>query len=223
MSIEERPLRADAERNRTRLLDAARTLFAERGLDVSMDDIAHEAGVGVGTAYRRFRSRDEIVAALFDERLGDVEARALAAVAHPDPWQGLVDFFFGSLHQQAENRGLKQLLFSSGQGRERVAQMRAKVLPIMERVLARAQDAGVVRSDVEVADLHMLSFMVGSVVDFAEPVDDEVWERYASLALDCLRPGSSTPLPRASLGTDQMESAMECWQPVSRRMNRSVQ
>ena len=79
MSVQERPLRADAERNRRRLLDAARTLFAQRGLEVSLDDIAREAGVGVGTAYRRFRSRDEIVDALFDERLADMEARAEAA------------------------------------------------------------------------------------------------------------------------------------------------
>jgi AcrR family transcriptional regulator len=181
-----------------------------------MDDIAAEAGVGVGTAYRRFRSRDEIVAALFDERLGAVEARARVAEADPDPWNGLVEFFSGSLRQQAENRGLKQLLFSSGEGRERVAQMRAKVLPIMERVLERAQNAGVVRADVEVADLHMLSFMVGSVVDFAAPVDDGVWERYAALALDALKPGSSSPLPRAGLTQDQLEAGMECWRPSRR-------
>jgi AcrR family transcriptional regulator len=216
MSVTDRPLRADAERNRTRLLEAARTLFAERGLDVSMDDIAREAGVGVGTAYRRFRSRDEIVEALFDERLADVEARALAAEAEPDPWQGLEDFFYGSLRQQAANRGLKQLLFSSGQGRERVGAMRAKVMPIMERVLARAKAAGVVREDVEVPDLHMLSFMVGSVVDFAGEVDDSVWERYAALALDALKPGTSAPLPRGPLAPEALETAMECWRPVRR-------
>src|SRR3712207_5485108 len=161
MSVEERPLRADAERNRTRMLDAARTLFAERGLDVSMDDIAREAGVGVGTAYRRFRSRDEIVDALFDERLEQMQARARAAAEDPDAWHALVEFFTGSLRAQAQDRGFKQLLFSSAEGREKVRRMRAKVLPVVEEVIARAKAAGQLREDVDVVDFTVLSFMVG--------------------------------------------------------------
>src|SRR3954465_15107890 len=140
MSVQERPLRADAERNRTRLLDAARTLFAERGLEVSMDDIARAAGVGVGTAYRRFRSRDEIVEALFDERLEHMQSRARAAEEDPDPWHALVEFFTASLRTQAQDRGFKQLLFTSAEGREKVSRMRATVLPVIERVVERAKD-----------------------------------------------------------------------------------
>jgi AcrR family transcriptional regulator len=216
MSVQERPLRADAERNRERLLEAARTLFAERGLDVSMDDIARAAGVGVGTAYRRFRSRDEIVEALFDERLEQMQARAKAAEEDPDAWHALVEFFTGSLRAQARDRGFKQLLFSSAEGREKVRRMRAQVVPVMERIVARAKEAGQLREDVDVVDFTVLSFMVGAAVDFAAPVDDGVWERYAALLFDALRPGSASPLPHAGLAPEQLETAMQCWHPAKR-------
>jgi AcrR family transcriptional regulator len=217
MSLEtDRPLRADAERNRRRLLDAARVLLAERGLDVSMDDIARAAGVGVGTAYRRFRNRDEIIDALFDEQLSGMEERARVAAESADAWEGLKAFMIGSLRAQAENRGLKQLLFSQAEGREKVHAMRARMLPLMEQVVARAQADGNLRRDFTVGDIPVLSFMIGSVVDFAGSVDDEVWERYLGLLLDGLRPGAATPLPRPSLDQQQLEAAMECWRPARR-------
>jgi AcrR family transcriptional regulator len=217
MSVQDRPLRADAERNRKRLLDAARTLFAERGLDVSMDDIAHAAGVGVGTVYRRFRSRDEIIDALFDERLEEMQARARAAEEDPDPWQALVEFFTASLRAQAQDRGFKQLLFSSDEGRAKVKRMRGHVVPVMERVIERAKAAGQLRQDVDVVDFTVLSFMIGAAVDFTAPVDDTVWERYAALLFDALRPGNTSPLPRAALGAEELDAAMQCWRPPKSR------
>src|SRR3954449_7210470 len=77
-----RPLRADAERNRQRLIDAAREVFAERGLDATLDDIADHAGVGVGTAYRRFPSKDDLIDALFEQELAGIVELAEAAAAH---------------------------------------------------------------------------------------------------------------------------------------------
>src|ERR1700730_8059433 len=88
----ERPLRQDAERNRLRILQAAREVFADRGLDASLDQIAVHAGVGVGTVYRRFPDKDALIDALFEERIGEVAAAGQDALAAPDPWQGLVDF-----------------------------------------------------------------------------------------------------------------------------------
>jgi AcrR family transcriptional regulator len=217
MSVQaERPLRADAERNRRRLLDAARDLLKERGLDVSMDDIAAAAGVGVGTAYRRFRNRDEIIDALFDEQLAGMVERAEAAAANPDPWAGLEQFMTGSLRAQAENRGLKQLLFSVAEGREKVHAMRQRMIPLMEQVVARAQAAGELREDITVDDIPVLNFMIGSVVDFAAPVDEALWERYVVLLLDGLRAAGASPLPRPALTREQLETAMECWRPHKR-------
>src|SRR5437763_8806283 len=90
----ERPLRRDAERNRQLILDAARVVFAERGLSGSHDDIAREAGVGVGTVYRRFPDKEELIDALFEERIGEIADVARASLAAGDAWEGLVDFLF---------------------------------------------------------------------------------------------------------------------------------
>jgi AcrR family transcriptional regulator len=217
MSVEaDRPLRADAQRNRRRILDAAKALFAERGLDVSMDDIATAAGVGVGTAYRRFRNRDEIVDAIFDEEMAAMEARVRAAREDPDAWHGFAGFLEHSLRVQAENRGLKQLLYSSATGREKLAQLRARMLPVLAEVIARAQRDGGLREEVEPGDVPVLSFMIGAVIDFTGPVAGDLWERYLTLLLDALRPGARTPLPHAALDREQLEAAMECWRPPRR-------
>src|ERR1051325_5777449 len=89
----ERPLRKDAERNRLRILDAAGERFAQRGLGVTLDDIARHAGVGVGTVYRRFADKELLIDALFEQRLEAMRATAERALAEPDPWNGLVLFF----------------------------------------------------------------------------------------------------------------------------------
>src|SRR3954471_16312187 len=110
MAASTRPLRKDAELNRERLLAAARELFARRGLEVTLNDIAHHAGVGVGTAYRRFANKEEVIDALFEQRLDQVAAVAVEAVEDPDAWRGLTTFLERSLQMQLEDRGLTQLL-----------------------------------------------------------------------------------------------------------------
>src|SRR6185436_6544187 len=105
MAIVQRPLRADAARNRARLLVAAKEVFAARGLDATMDEVARRAGVGVGTAYRRFRNRDDLIAALFEERLDDFMRLLDEALADADPWAGLRGFLERSMEMQAEDRG----------------------------------------------------------------------------------------------------------------------
>src|SRR3954463_5531718 len=88
----ERPLRRDAERNRLRILDAARVVFAERGLSASHDDIAREAGGGGGPVSRRFPEKEQLIDALFEARIDEIADVARAAVDHPDPWEALVGF-----------------------------------------------------------------------------------------------------------------------------------
>src|SRR5215212_8386823 len=105
------PLRADAERNRERILDAAREVFAERGLDVTLDEVARHAGVGVGTAYRRFPNKHVLIEALMIERIAELEATARECLADPDPWNGVATYLERALAQQAADRGLKEVLF----------------------------------------------------------------------------------------------------------------
>src|SRR5438552_8871279 len=105
-----RPLRRDAERNRQRILTAAAEVFNERGLDVSLDEIARHAEVGVGTVYRRSRTKEELVEALFMSRLDAVAAIADQAFAPPDPFSGLVSFMEKMAEIMAGNLGLRQML-----------------------------------------------------------------------------------------------------------------
>src|SRR6188768_1525257 len=88
----QRPLRSDAERNRQRILQAAEEVFAARGLDASLDDIAAAAGVGVGTVYRRFPDKDALIDALFEDKIRRVHALAEAGLTEPDPWEALAGF-----------------------------------------------------------------------------------------------------------------------------------
>ena len=105
-----RPLRKDAARNRALLLSAAQEVFAERGLDATLDDIAHRAGVGVGTAYRHFANKQELANALFAEHIEQMVRDAEAALLIEDPWQAIVSYFEGASQAQAHDRGLHQML-----------------------------------------------------------------------------------------------------------------
>jgi AcrR family transcriptional regulator len=179
----DRPLRADAARNRERLLEAARKLFAERGLCVTMDEIAHCAGVGVGTAYRRFSSRQDIADALFEETVAQVLANVERALADPDPWRAIESFLETHVEMMAANRGLKELLFEAEDFRARVEPVREQMLPMLETLFDRAKAAGVLRSDIGAADLPVLNHML--VAAAAEAPDG--WRRYLALVLDGLR------------------------------------
>src|SRR3954454_7533369 len=121
MSVTERPLRADAERNRQRIIAAAASVFAERGLDVSLDEIAHAAGVGIGTVYRRFPDKDALIDALFEAKIDRAVALADTALEIEDPWEGFTTFMRGMCRMQAEDRGFKEALLVGDRGRERVA------------------------------------------------------------------------------------------------------
>src|SRR5438309_11180038 len=109
----EKPLRADAERNRGRILDAAAELFAAKGLSVGLDEIAQHAGVGVGTAYRRFPDKRQLIEELFEDRVDSMAQLGEDALAADDPWEGLVGFLEQATELQIANRGLKELAFGS--------------------------------------------------------------------------------------------------------------
>src|SRR5215217_7526049 len=159
------PLRADAERNRERILDAAREVFADRGLDVTLDEIARHAGVGVGTAYRRFPNKDALIEAMMVERIGELGAIARQCLDEPDPWRGIAGFFEQALALMTADRGLKDVLFSPGRGRERVAHARGALAPIVEQLVQRAVAAGAVRAELSTSDVPVINFMLHTVVD----------------------------------------------------------
>jgi AcrR family transcriptional regulator len=203
-SSDPRPLRADAERNRQRLLDAAGELFAAKGLAVGLDEIARHAGVGVGTAYRRFRDKDELLEALFADRLATVGALADRALADPDPWSGLVAFMEGLVRMQVADRGLKEALFRSGHQVRCLQSGRERLAPLVEAIVERARESGALRADVETTDIPLLQFLVSGVADLGVPPEMAV--RYLTIVLDGLRTREPTPLPGRALTREEFEA-----------------
>ena len=128
MNTLSRPLRKDAERNRQRILAAAAEVFAARGLDVTLDDIAAHAGVGVGTVYRRFTDKDELFDAVFERHLDQVAALASDALEAPDAWEGLTTYLERSLRMQLEDRGFTEILY--GRSGRRLDLARERLPPL---------------------------------------------------------------------------------------------
>jgi AcrR family transcriptional regulator len=210
-----RPLRRDAERNRRRILEAAGEAFAERGLGITMDDIAEQADVGVGTVYRRFPTKQALIEALFEALMADLVAMAEAAVQEDDPWEALVGFLEHAQELQAANRGLKDLVLGSSRGCERVVCMRERLAPLAQTLVARAQAAGHLRPDIEGSDLPLIQIMLGGVVDFTRDVDADTWRRMLALVIDGLRAREPhTELGAPALAPAELDSAMAAWKPA---------
>jgi AcrR family transcriptional regulator len=213
-----RLLRADAERNRQRILAAAAELFTERGLEPSLDDVARHAGVGVGTVYRRFPDKASLADALFDERIDALIALAEQAQAEPDAWAALVSFLERSGEMLVSNRGLRQILMFAAEGHDRGICARDRMRPAIESLIERAQADGQVRADLRPTDVPMIEFMVAAAAEYAWQVRPTVWRRYLALILDALRPASASgrPLPEPELSPDEMAEVMHS-NPLSRR------
>jgi AcrR family transcriptional regulator len=208
------PLRADAERNRRRILAAAKDLFATRGLDVTLDEIARHAGVGTGTAYRRFPNKDALIDALMVDRVAELADIARDCLEEPDPWVGLTGYLERALAVQAADRGLKEVLFSSGRGRERSNQARQQIAPVVTKLVRRAKEAGVVRQDFETSDVPLINFMINTLVDFGRDVEPDLYKRYLAIVIDGLRPRDDLePLPVPALKVPTFQEALARWKP----------
>src|SRR5205809_1802372 len=164
MATSERPLRRDAERNRQRILDAARELFTERGLAVTLNDIAHHAGVGVGTVYRRFPDRVQLIEALFEQRLEQIRELAEAALADPDPWQAFIRFHEQGLELQAADRGLRELLLGAPGAPERLTKLTDQLRPLLAEAVERARAGRELRAVFEAEDLGDTDLVLSAVI-----------------------------------------------------------
>jgi len=202
------PRRKDAERNRRRLLVAAREVFRDRGVAATLNDVAHHAGLGVGTAYRHFANKEELIDALFDDMVTTVDTYVREAADEPDAWLGLTRALQKVCEVQAFDRGLREVMLGTGRGPERQRQMRDRVAPTVDVVVARAQQQGMLRADVVPADFPILQLMVGAVTDhIGQP---ELWRRYLIIVIDGLRarPGEPSPLPDLPVSEDAMQDAI---------------
>lgn len=205
-----RPLRRDAERNKARIVAAASRLYAERGMDVSMDDIAEAAGVGVGTVYRRFPDRSLLVNAIFDQRIDEVIELAEQAAGVADPWSGIVVFMERSTEMEVRNRGLAELIRGVPGHPVAVARARQRIGPVLSGLMTRAREAGLVRTDADATDLAMIKVMVLDLAFKTRDFAPELWRRYLALALDSLKPGPhARPLPAPPLDASRLTAVFE--------------
>ncbi|MBV9796206.1 MAG: TetR/AcrR family transcriptional regulator [Actinobacteria bacterium] len=205
-----RPLRRDAELNRQRILKAADEVFTERGLEATLDDVARQAGVGVGTVYRRFPDKASLADALFEERINTMAGLAVQAQEADDPWEGLAGFMLTAAEMLTSDRGLRQILMFAAHGHDRTHYARERMRPAVGKLVERAQAAGQLRPDLSATDIPVMEFMLGATAEYARDVRPDIWRRYLTLLLDALRPSRDgyTPLPVAELSPDELATAM---------------
>lgn len=204
-----RRLRADAARNQQRIVAAARELFAARGLDITLDDVAERAGVGVGTVYRRFSNKRELIAEVFEQNMREFAIAAEEAAGHGDPWLGLVEFFQYACEHLADNRGFAEVMLDLHEDPERFVHLRDRITPTVAAIIERAREAGALQPEIEPLDFFALVHMVDAIAAFAKPVNPTAWQRYAAIVLNGVRAGDVTriELPVGALGKGDFERA----------------
>jgi AcrR family transcriptional regulator len=208
----DRPLRADAERNRRRLLDAAADALASEGVDVSVSEIAHRAGVGQGTVFRRFPTKDALIAAVLVDRLDELTA----SFDEAEDLRGLMEAFVERylsdhrLFEAAKGRVIADPAFRASQER---------LFAAIGRIVEAAHESGELRRDIVAEDLPFLVVGVGQASVQMLEAEPEIWRRYLAVVLDGLRPGGS-PLPVDALSTEEIDRV--CRQAGEPAPHRSV-
>jgi AcrR family transcriptional regulator len=210
ISAPERGSRRDAQRNRALLIAAARESFAEHGVDARLDEIARRAGVGTGTLYRHFPTREALVEAIFAERVGEFLALAEAGLAEHDAWAGLVGFLEATLELQRSDRVLKEIFLRYPPGEGRLAETRAQMRAQFDELIGRAREQGSLRPDFTVGDLALLLWSFAPVMDATADTAPEVWRRHLHWLLDGLRAEAATPQTQPPLDDDQLSESMRC-------------
>jgi len=191
----DRPLRADARRNREKVLGAARAVFSEQGREAQMDDVARRAGVGVGTVYRHFPTKEALIEALMVAAFEAIAAQAQQALDVEDPWEAFSSVMWGGAETMAGDRALSEVFASIAGATEAVMPTVEGLTETMSELIRRAQAAGVLREDLVVDDIPMVMCGIGSATK-KEHRCAAAWRRHLSLVLDGMRAsGASGPLP----------------------------
>jgi AcrR family transcriptional regulator len=217
-SPSDRPLlRRDAERNRRRILAAARKLIAERGLGVGYEEIAREAEVGVGTVYRRFPTRDGLFHELFHDRVDAVVEILEEALAVEDPWVGLCQFMRRDFELQSQDRGLREFMLGGADSTELGRRSRERIQPLVAELVERAQAVGRLRADVGESDIAIILAMIGGLIDASIHVDPELWRRYLAMVLDGIQSGNRhDEIPGKPPERPELERILAGWIPPRR-------
>ncbi|HEX8102098.1 MAG TPA: TetR/AcrR family transcriptional regulator [Solirubrobacteraceae bacterium] len=192
-----RPQRADARRNRERLVAAATEVFAERGADAGVAEIARRAGVGAGTVHRHFPTKHELLLAALERRFDELQRALAHAETMDDGWEGLVHVLTACAELQARDRGFLESVGPELFGEPRLQARNAEYMASIEALIARTQRAGLVRHDLAAEDLPFLISAVGGATAKCggTSLSPDLWRRYLGIVLDGIRPAGATELP----------------------------
>ncbi|MEX2195531.1 MAG: helix-turn-helix domain-containing protein [Thermoleophilaceae bacterium] len=188
-----RPLRADARRNRERIMAAARVCFAADGIEAQMDDVARQARVGVGTVYRHFPDKAALLAALKAERFGALAALATDALDQEDPWESFRGFLWRAAELASEDRAHCQVMAAApSEAGPELDELRARTADLVER----GKLAGAIREDFEPDDVPVIMCALGRVMEATRETEPLGWQRHLALMLDGMRASAAaSPLP----------------------------
>jgi AcrR family transcriptional regulator len=199
--------RRDAERNRRKLIEVGRTVLGELGPDAPLEEIARRAGVGIGTLYRHFPTRESLIESIFAEHIGQIVAAAGEAEAVEDAWTGLVGFLERVLAVQAANLPLRAVLLRQTD-EQAAAERRRRILPMLDRLIGRAKEQGSLRGDYTLGDLLLALWSVAPLFEATAEVAPNVWRRHLQILLDGMRAEGATPQQVRPLAARQLEAAI---------------
>ena len=188
-------LRADAERNRERLITAAQEVFAEQGLNASTNEVARRAGVGVATLFRRFPSRDDLVTAAFAGKMAQYAAALDEALAASDAWEGFCGYIERVCEMQADDRGFADLLTLSLPNAKSLGAERARQLDRLNLLITQAKATGRLREDFVHQDVPLILMANAGVLTGTGAAAPEAWRRHVALVLQACATSAAGPLP----------------------------
>jgi AcrR family transcriptional regulator len=204
----QRPLRRDARESRDKLLAAAQAEFAAHGVDASLEQIARDAGVAIGTLYRHFPKRLDLLMAAFRPRLQEFLDGAAKALEMDDPWDGFVAYLDNLFAVQAGDRGFNDFLSRRFPGNADTEHIHDVMCQQIENVLIRAQEAGKARPDITQADIVNLIWSNGRIIDATSAKAPTAWRRQLYLMLDAYRAERAHSIPEPPMTDEQLYDAM---------------
>jgi AcrR family transcriptional regulator len=184
--VVEKPLRADARRNRQKVLTAARKVFAEQGVDAQMDDVARRADVGVGTVYRHFPTKEALLNALTDELFDVIAAHTRTLLELDDPWEAFREALWFAAGKTVGDRAFAEILAPSRASLPRSCPGKEDLIVTVGELMRRCIAAGKMRPDVTIDDVPVLMCGIGSASQMPHPTP-EAWRRHLGIILDGLR------------------------------------
>ncbi|MET8128234.1 helix-turn-helix domain-containing protein [Streptomyces sp. NPDC005065] len=208
-----KPLRRDAQRNRDAIVAAARTAFSEQGLGASLEGVAREAGVAIGTLYRHFPTRLALVETLFNAKYTELLVAAEEAAAMDDAWEGFCRSMEKLCQLQACDRAFNDLISARlplhATGRE----MHDRTKELCGQIMRNAQEQGVLRGDVTAQDIAFVIWSQAGIIRATRTIAPQAWRRYLHLMLDAFRTEGAHELPEPPLTSEQVDqtlTTLEC-------------